>query len=94
MVPMTGADRLRSLAPVNKTLLRRLPLTTDESLPSVSQTSAQLRAPASTRASRSEGTTGFKASLRSAGVIPEVSIQGRDNPGSTAIASFAMLIAR
>ncbi|WP_288130264.1 hypothetical protein [Accumulibacter sp.] len=35
---MTGADRLRSLAPANKTLLRRLPLTTDESPSSVSQT--------------------------------------------------------
>ena len=56
MIPMTGADRLRSLAPANETLLRRLPFTTVESA-SVGQTSAQLRAPASTLASsRSEGT--------------------------------------
>lgn len=59
MVPMTGADRLRSLSPANETLLRRLPFTT-LGTSSVGQTSAHLRAPASARASRCEGTTRFR----------------------------------
>ena len=56
MVPVTRADRLRSLAPANETLLARLPFTT-LGTSRVGQASAHLRTPAPTRASRSEGTT-------------------------------------
>lgn len=59
MVPVTGADRLRSLAPANETLLARLPFTT-LGTSRVGQASAHLRTPAPTRASRSEGTTGLR----------------------------------
>ena len=60
MVPVTGADRLRSLAPANETLLARLPFTT-LGTSRVGQASAHLRTPAPTRASRSEGTQGSES---------------------------------